>query len=436
MSNKTRKRQAKARASRTDAEKAHGSERPPLSSDREEWRTAVRALVAEQADGEATKATSDRREQGPQRRPTGEAVSDRSTVEAEAGERSAPAPLGGRSGLLAEAEPQAVAATYWFELGEDAPTRPFDLAVRFTGVRTDAVDPRDPRDRFERIEHVEAIPAGTARIAVTGRAEGVNPGTWRVTAAPVQQPGRQRRETATIGSRFSVLAHGPSVRLWAWPLLVGIGGLVAIALQAMLGARAGLDAVDLVVLSLVACVIGLVGGKAWYLAVHRARPREALTAGTCIQGFLVGAVATLAVGAAVLGIPIGSMLDITTPGIFVAVAIGRPGCWLTGCCAGRPTTSRWGVWASDRRVALRRTPVQLAEAALGLALGLVSLGLVATGAAAFGGQVFVAMLACYTIGRQPLFLMRAYPHTPRGRRLTVAAGAVALLADIVVPLLV
>ncbi len=36
----------------------------------------------------------------------------------------------------------------------------------------------------------------------------------------------------------------------------------------------------------------------------------------------------------------------------------RLGCFFTGCCAGRPTLSRFGIRSSDRRVVARRIPTR------------------------------------------------------------------------------
>ena len=47
--------------------------------------------------------------------------------------------------------------------------------------------------------------------------------------------------------------------------------------------------------------------------------------------------------ARVRGINAGSWA-VTAPGLLVAMAVGRVGCFFAGCCGGPPTASRWGVW--------------------------------------------------------------------------------------------
>ena len=106
-------------------------------------------------------------------------------------------------------------------------------------------------------------------------------------------------------------------------------------------------------------------------------------------------------------LPIGVFLDAAAPGMFFAVAIGRLGCFFTGCCAGRCTRSRWGVWSSDRRVGARRVPTQLLESAAGLLIGVAAVLLVLFEVPGVSGLVFVATMAGYIAVRQMLLRLRA-----------------------------
>ncbi len=347
---------------------------------------------------------------------------------------------GGCSAVFSEAEPQGLAATYW--LDAEASETPYTMAVRFTGARIDVVGKPGAHDRFERVERIDRIPSESGRIAITTRVKGINQGSWRVTATPVKQVGegtaaptaskahRLSRHVETITTRLAPLTHGPGVRLPAWPALVGLGVVVAIALQAALLARAQLDVAAAVGVSLGASVLGYVAAKAWYLALHRQHPRHFVNAGACIQGFLVGGFGALAVGVAVFGLPVGTLLDVTAPGLFFGMAIGRPGCFLTGCCAGRPTSSRWGLWSSDRRLAIRRFPVQLVEAVVALLIGIAALALVLSVQPPIGGAIFAGAVTLYTLCRQLLFPLRVESRTARGRMVTMALCGLVLVADL------
>ncbi len=245
-------------------------------------------------------------------------------------------------------------------------------------------------------------------------------------------PRLPKRELKTR-TRLAPLLHGPGVWQAAWPVLVMLGVLAAVTTQALLLARAGGEWRAGLLVSVVAALVGYLAAKAWYLVLHRQHPRKFLVAGTCIQGFILGGFGTVAIALAATGTPVGTFLDATTPGLFFGMAIGRPGCFLGGCCAGRPTASRWGLWSSDRRVGVRRIPVQLMEAAMALALGGAALALVLIVPLPVPGALFVDGVATYTVGRQLLFPLRREPRrTSAGRLVTlVVAGLVAIAAMLV-----
>lgn len=342
-------------------------------------------------------------------------------------------PRGCASGALGELPPQGLAVTYTF----DAPAgeAPYPVAIRFTGVRLDPGDGTgsDARGRFERVERVDRLPAGAGRVAVTARVQPLAAGEWRVAAAPVDALGtpaavlRLPRRVIATRTWTARLAFGPGVRLVAWPVLVGLGAVVALVAQAWLVARAGVDVAVVLALSLAGCGLGFVGGKVWYLVLHRKHPRTFLASGACIQGFLLVALGVVSLGAVLLALPVGVILDASVPGVLLGMAVGRPGCFLTGCCTGRPTGSRWGLWSSDRRLAVRRFPVQLVEAAAALLLGTAALLLVLAVPPPVPGGWFAAGLAAYTLCRQLLFPLRVESRTSTGRAVTILACGLLLV---------
>ncbi|PXY25397.1 hypothetical protein BAY60_18650 [Prauserella muralis] len=337
---------------------------------------------------------------------------------------------------LTDVEPQGLAATYSFDVPESG--EPYSVAIRFAGARVGVQGKPGARDRFERIEKVDGLEPSSGRVAITTRAQNINAGEWRVAAEPVEGTGvpagkRLPRRVIATTTTFGQLAHGPGVRLVAWPVLVGLGAVVAVVLQALLAGRAGINIGAVLAVSLIGCLLGFVGGKVYYLVLHHKHPRQFLTAGACIQGFLLVALGVVAAGAAVLRIPIGVLLDATAPGVFLGMAVGRPGCWLTGCCAGRPTSSRWGLWSSDRRLATRRFPVQLVEAAVALIIGVLSLIVVLTVEPPIPGAIFVGATAAYTFGRQLLFPLRTESRTRIGRLVTMAICGLVLVAAVGAP---
>ena len=355
--------------------------------------------------------------------------------------RSACAAPTGCAAVLAEAQPQGLAVTYWIEPPAWASREPYEVALRFAGERVDG--PQAPRDRFTHEEEVGTLTAGHGRVAVTARIPDIGAGTWRVTATARAHPvpaspasgtsatGLPTR-VSTAATRFAPLTHGPAVRLAVWPVLVGVAVLVAVSVQGVLHARARHPVPAAVLAALAASLVGYASAKVYYLVLHREPLRNLATAGTCIQGFLLGGIGSLTIAAAGFGLPVGEVLDAAAPAVFFGMAVGRPGCFFSGCCAGRPTASRWGLFSSDRRLAVRRIPIQLLEAAVALLIGAIALLLVLAEHQA-RGLVFLGAVAAYTLLRQLMFPLRADAHTARGRHLAMAASAAVLLTALVLP---
>ena len=353
-------------------------------------------------------------------------------------------------GTIAHADPQALGLTYWFDApvsGEPAP-----VSIRFVGKRVGAGPKPGPRDRFDVVETIDVVVPGSGPIALTTRVRGITAGKWQVTAAPDHAAPRRsskfggtrparRGSASVVGTTafspvLSVLA--PGARLGAWSGLVAVGTVIALIAQSVLAARTGLPAGRVLLVSLVACLVGVAGAKLYYVVGHLikgdlGRGLDLLTGGMCIQGFVLGAVVVLLGGAAMSGFGVGALLDVTTAGLMFGMTVGRFGCFFGGCCAGRATSARWGLWSSDRRLGMRRIPTQLIEAAVAAVIGITALVLVWVGPPRPAGVVFVGAMAAYTFGRQLLFPLRAGArHTAYGRLLALGLTALASVAAVVV----
>lgn len=351
---------------------------------------------------------------------------------------------------VADAVPQALGLTYWFDAADEGEVYP--VRIQFAGRRVGVKRKRGPHDSFSVIESVEHVVPGSGRVAITTRVFGIAPGEWQVTATPVtgkDSRGRAARPVSTPSpalpkaSSSGTTAYAPVVRvrapgahLGAWPALVGVGVLVALATQAVLASRADLPENQVLLVSLVASLVGLVGAKLYFLAEHRGHSQPVLSAGMCIQGFVIGAIGAIVVGALVVDLSVGLLLDATAPGLLFGMTIGRFGCFFGGCCAGRPTASRWGLWSSDRRLGVRRIPTQLLESALAFLVGTTALLVVWTSAPSPAGVVFIGAIAGYTLGRQLLFPLRDLPrNTTRGRTFTMVTAGLVVVIDVAVAVL-
>src|SRR5947209_564327 len=294
---------------------------------------------------------------------------------------------GGVTALLESAMQEILAVTYWFDPAPNA--GPYPVTVRFSGRRVDVKGRLSPGDRFVQDETIEGVVPGSGPISITARIRGINAGSWAVTARmlgsahPIRGPKQQENTTSAgplgpiarfwrrwappagsvepVSTCLTPFAHVPGIFPGIWGAMVTLGIAVALALQSLVIAEAHLAVGPWWVVSLVAIVVGIVGAKVWFIVLHRRAHR---LEGWCIQGFIASAPVAAAIMLAVLGVPAGVFLDVTAPGLLVAMAVGRVGCFLAGCCGGPPTASRWGVWSSDQRVGARRIPTQLLEAGL------------------------------------------------------------------------
>ena len=358
----------------------------------------------------------------------------------------------------AATEPVALVVTRWFD--PDVFGDPDPATVRFAGRRTGVSGSPGTGDSFTQDERIEGIVPGCGPVAISAWAYGLKPGDWTVTAnlvarrtaASSLEP-HMRRSTeadplpvaswswlrwslsvgaaAPVRTRWALLAplaRTPAVIPGVYTSLAVIAIVVALATQAAVLAAEEVPVGPSLLASLLGLAAGLIGAKVWYWRLH---PDESLIrGGWAVDGFLIVAPIAAVVAMLALDAPIGLALDAVAPGLFFAVAIGRIGCFVTGCCAGQITGSRWGVWSSDRRVGARRIPTQLLESAAGLLVGLAALGLVVGQAPALHGLVFLAGFAVYGAVRQALLRLRV-ERRRSSRTLPATAAAVVLVVLVI-----
>jgi phosphatidylglycerol:prolipoprotein diacylglycerol transferase len=338
------------------------------------------------------------------------------------------------------AQPRSLAVTYTFEAAEHGEPYPVHLVLQGRRVLAPGTA-AGPTDTFAATAWVDRVHPGSGRVSLTTRVKGVPAGQWEVTARPDPSPQADPRAkalpagSATTHTGFEPVLRGraPGVRMGAWPTMVALGAVAGVALQLTLAHRAGLSVPAVLLVSVLACVLGVVGAKVYAFALEPRGARNILTTGMCVQGFVLAAITTTILGSRVFSLPLGELLDVTAPALLTGMAIGRIGCLLGGCCAGRPTASRWGIWASDRSLGTRRLPVQLVESAMAALLALATAATLLLVDTPGRGTVFLFGLAAYTLGRQLLFGLRSVQRRTRSGRPLV--GTLAVLAMIAAVLL-
>ena len=153
-----------------------------------------------------------------------------------------------------------------------------------------------------------------------------------------------------------LLRIGPLV-LRSYGLLVAAGFAVGAWWMVRRGRGRGLPAVRLIDLSIVMVVAGLVGGRLMYVLTHwnefAMQPWKVFwplqSNGTFgLQGFVYYGGIGVAIPLAALlvkrwKLPPMKVLDTGAPALALGSAVGRLGCFLNGCCFGKPTDGPFGM---------------------------------------------------------------------------------------------
>ena len=334
---------------------------------------------------------------------------------------------------------EGLTVTVAFDPGSEGD--PYPATVRFVGRRTDVTGKATPADSFRTDERIDRVVPGSGPVSVTTWAFHLNRGEWEVTAELIREPQgaaaaggirpeRRRGRTlpratwswtrwrlldapyGPVRSRSGIaarLSSVPAVVHGSWSALVGLGIVIGTLVQVLLLALQGIAAGEVLLVTAVAIVAGIVGAKVWYVVLRPRQWRRSLGEGWSVDGSIVAAPTVGLLVILALGLPPFTFLDASAPAFFVGVAIGRLGCFLTGCCAGRCTASRFGVWSSDRRVGARRVPTQLLESGIGLVLGALLATMVVNDIPPIDGVVFLVGMGAYLVARQFLLRLRADP---------------------------
>jgi phosphatidylglycerol---prolipoprotein diacylglyceryl transferase len=221
-----------------------------------------------------------------------------------------------------------------------------------------------------------------------------------------------------------ILFHLGSLPIYTYGVLVATGFLLGLWYGTRQAPKVGLRPQFIWNLGIYAILIGLISSKLWLVLsewdYYAASPRQIFTiqmfqsAGT-FYGGLLGAMAWVIVYSRLEKAPLLAVWDVAAAPLALGHSIGRVGCFVAGCCYGKPTSLPWGVtFTSPVAARIAGTPLnvslhptQLYEAA---AEFLNFLLLVWLGARQkFPGQVAGAFLMLYGIERGAMEFLRGDP---------------------------
>lgn len=220
----------------------------------------------------------------------------------------------------------------------------------------------------------------------------------------------------------------------SYPAMLYLGTVLGIYVQLYAALSIGFDIAATLFVTLILFTLSLAGARMLHVLmnwrIYRKDPRRIFqfTGGgaSMYGGLLLAAPLSLPL-LAVFGLPPGTFWDLASLTILVGLIVTRIGCFLNGCCAGRPTSSRWGMYLPNCRGAWRRRiPVQILEMAWGL--------FILTGAAllwghsTFHGALFLYVIGAYGVGRIVLETWRDEPDRISGMSVhrVISAGIVAI----------
>jgi phosphatidylglycerol---prolipoprotein diacylglyceryl transferase len=167
---------------------------------------------------------------------------------------------------------------------------------------------------------------------------------------------------------------GISVPSFAVALYLGV--LVGVFAGVAPARDRGLAADDFILAATMIVAAGLLGARLWHVAEHRGLDRSfwrhtwrRSDGGAALYG---GIFFGLGISPAILrslGLPIAAFWDAGAIASMAGIALGRIGCLLHGCCAGRETNGPFGLLLPGRQGVWRpRFPTQLFEMLLCLLL--------------------------------------------------------------------
>ena len=206
---------------------------------------------------------------------------------------------------------------------------------------------------------------------------------------------------------------GP-VTIYSFGIMIALAFLAGIWLSVRRAAVFGYspETVSDAAVPILVCV--LLGAKGAYLMIHAPEIsldwRQAISlvrGGFVFYGGLIGGILCGLVWLKTHGLPVLLFGDLISAPLCFGHAIGRLGCWLNGCCYGKPAT--WGIALREVDV-LPRIPAQLIEAG-GLALLGMALLLLQPAKSGKGGRLLGIYVVSYAVLR---FLVEFLRDDPRG----------------------
>jgi len=221
-----------------------------------------------------------------------------------------------------------------------------------------------------------------------------------------------------------ILFQFDSFPIYTYGVLVASGVLISLWFGTRYAPKAGLSGDFIWNISIYTILVGLVSSKLWLIVsewdYYSANPGQIFSvqtfqsAGT-FYGGVVGAIILIVAYSRIHKAPLLAVFDVGAIMIALGHAIGRLGCFVAGCCYGKPTSLPWGVTFTDpvaERIAgtplgIRLHPTQLYESAAEFLNFLLLWWL--SKRQKFTGEIFGTFFVLYGIERGTIEFFRGDP---------------------------
>lgn len=248
-------------------------------------------------------------------------------------------------------------------------------------------------------------------------------------SAPVPDRTRHR----FIGRRFFKVG---GLRISTYLAMLYVGCVLGIALGAARARASGMDEMRFVLATVALMIPAFAGSRLWFVAQRfeqfRDDPRaiwRSSEGGAALYGGLAGGVLPSPLVLSVAGLPFWQYWDAASVTMLVAVVVTRFGCLMNGCCVGRETTGRFGMWLPDHRGDWRRRfPTQILESVWAATVLVVVLS--ARTQSLTPGIQFAAVVAAYAAGRLLVEPTRATAAPARTTYVNLAFSACLVIVSV------
>ena len=161
--------------------------------------------------------------------------------------------------------------------------------------------------------------------------------------------------------------------------MIGLGFIAGVWVASKRAQMKGIDPDSLFWFFMVLLAGGVVGGRLFHIALNSwyytdwRSVLDTRNGGLSIHGVLLGGTIAAAAYSRFRSVRFVDLVDLVAPSVALGQAIGRIGCFLSGCCYGIETSGTWGF--NTRFAPGLRHPYQLYESVADLALFVVLLSL-------------------------------------------------------------